>query len=94
MKLFSKYEGKTYTKLYGLSRGRGVRHGLTAGGVIGSFINQDDLSAPDAPLSQNGKSKASKSYKTRFRQFRYSNRRKCVCGKSNKYNRHSYSRRY
>ncbi len=52
-KAFSRYyraEGKAFDKLYSdFPRasviGRGVRHGLTAGGVAGSLINQ----APDSP---------------------------------------------
>ncbi len=38
-KVFAQYESKVYTGLYGAHAGRGVRHGLAAGGAIGSFIN-------------------------------------------------------
>ncbi len=76
-------ESKAFNKLYtGFPRsktiGRGVRHGLVAGSIAGSFINQ----APDTP--GNGiqtpfepKYPASSSYKARRGQsVRYRSRRK------------------
>ncbi len=53
VKLGSRYyraEGKAFNKLYrgfpqSKTIGRGVRHGLTAGSIAGSFIND----APDSP---------------------------------------------
>ncbi len=82
LKVFSKYEGKTYTKLYGISAGRGVRHGLASGGVIGSFLNQGDSLLDDGSVSQNEYgNKTSSSNKARGRFQRYSGR-----GYSNKSN--------
>ncbi len=93
-KVFAKYEGKTYTKLYGQARGRGVRHGLAGGGVIGSFIKDDNGIEPDGKVQKPNGSKTGKSNQARFRQFsNYSFKRRarvqhCNC------NRYSYSRKY
>ncbi len=71
-------ESKAFNKLYtGFPRsrliGRGVRHGLTAGSVAGTLINQ----APDTPGNEQQiftptrkpvPFKARKPYKTRYRQ--------------------------
>ncbi len=78
-------EGKAFSKLYtGFPRskviGRGVRHGLVAGGIAGSFINPADdspgngIQAPRKPALT-----ASKPYKTRGRQTgrSRSSRRRC-----------------
>ncbi len=76
-------EGKAFNKLYrgfpqSKTIGRGVRHGLVAGSVGGSFINQ----APDTPGNGiqapfESKYPASSSYKARRGQsVRYRSRRK------------------
>ena len=78
-KVFSRYESKVYTKLYGTARGRGVRHGLTAGGIAGSLINdfsgEQDSALPKKSFKRNVFT-SSKSYKARGR-FK----RNCRCRK-------------
>ncbi len=69
---YYKIEGKAFEKLYtgfpqSRTIGRGVRHGLVAGQIAGSFINQ----APDTPgngiPSSRFKSPTGQPYKTRGR---------------------------
>ncbi len=93
-KIFSKYESKVYTNLYGRAPGRGVRHGLAAGGIVGSFINNDNQLDDNGQIQKVNGPKASKPDKTRggFRpvnggkysaKYRRYNRKRCTCfGKS------------
>lgn len=69
LKTFSKYEAKTYTKLYGYPRGRGVRHGLAGGAAVGSFIGQGDSLLDDGAISQTAVNEANKSNQARNRRF-------------------------
>ncbi len=101
LKIFSKYEGKTYTKLYGVSRGRGVRHGLASGGVVGTLINQDNTELDDGKIPSNeygnkasSKNKArsgfkrnsSRNYSAKYRNYK-SNRYACSCKHNSSYYR-------
>ncbi len=95
---YYRYEGQAFNKLYrgfpqSKTIGRGVRHGLTSGSVIGSLINE----APDSPGNGNQKTIPSKSttnqpYQTR-RGFtaRSRARRDRFCYPP-RVNRYSYSR--
>ncbi len=79
---YYRIEGKAFQKLYtGFPKsgviGRGVRHGLAGGSVVGSLINQ----APETPgngvqetFKRNG-TPPRKSYKTRGRRSVRNNRR-------------------
>ncbi len=55
---YYRFEGKAFAKLYtGFPRarsiGRGVRHGLTSGSVIGTFINPaEDMTGNGVPTRQ------------------------------------------
>ncbi len=92
---YSRAEGRVFNRLYGTSRGRGVRHGLAAGGVIGSLIGSggDDSDNGSIPKKGNGP-KTGKSNQARGRYIsnsrsRYSSRQqRCKC------HRYSNSRRY
>ncbi len=87
---YYKLEGKAFNRLYtgfpqSRTIGRGVRHGLTAGSVAGSFINQ----APDTPGNSiqtpfRKQYQTRPSYKTRSRRPVQRFRR---CPKQRNYNR-------
>ncbi len=87
-RLFRRYyalEGRAFNKLYtgfpqSRTVGRGVRHGLAGGQVIGAFLTD----APDTPGNgfqafqpKNGRSASRQAYKTRFRQTGRSRTRRC-----------------
>ncbi len=76
---YGRAESRVFNRLYGTARGRGVRHGLAAGGVAGTFIKSDNGIVGDAeiPFKRNGP-KASKPYKTRSR-FKRNSRSRCNC---------------
>ncbi len=92
---YGRAEGRVFNRLYGTSRGRGVRHGSAIGGVAGALIKSDDGIRPDAeiPYKRNG-SKANQQNKTRsgFKCYSGSGRggrfHRCTC------NRYTNSRRY
>ncbi len=93
IRAFSKYESKVYTGLYGRSAGRGVRHGLAAGGVVGSLISNQDDGLNDGKISKtNVRTSSNKPNQARNRYVRNSNRCKPVQFKYRKYNRYSRSR--
>ncbi len=80
-------ESKAFSKLYrGFPQskqiGRGVRHGLVAGSIAGSFINDADDSPGNGIQKQIPKqTTARKPYKTRYRQTRRSSNRYGKCYK-------------
>ncbi len=88
---YYRVEGQAFNKLYrgfpqSRTIGRGVRHGLTGGSIIGSLINPADDS-PGNGISQIPFSKqppTSKPYKTRFRQSIRS-RNRCYRNDNNRY---------
>ncbi len=94
-------ESRVFNKIYGKTPGpsaaRGARHGLVAGGYIGSVITGTDLLAGDGTLQKDEHgNKAGSPNKARGGFKRYSSRRnytankfgnKCRCPSSRKYNR-------
>jgi len=97
LKTFSRYEGKTYTKLYGRTPGRGVRHGLALGSAAGSLIKPDNGIEPDGSISQNNGIKASKSNQARsgYKRNSGSSRRVHIqyCNSNRRSNSSKYYRR-
>ncbi len=79
-------ESKAFNKLYtgfpqSRTIGRGVRHGLTGGSVIGSVLNENgEVPVSGLPKKSRNGSKARPSYKTRNRftgRNRFRSRNKC-----------------
>ncbi len=66
---YGRAEGRVFNKLYGTTRGRGVRHGLAAGGAIGSVISNQDTALDDGTIQSGNGFKASSSNQARGRQF-------------------------
>ncbi len=95
-------ESKAFNKLYtGFPRsrlvGRGVRHGLTAGSVAGTFINKaPDTPGNDAqiPFTKRQSVTPRKPYQTRQRRTTSACARCANESKFDKGNRYSYARRY
>ncbi len=93
-------EGKAFDKLYtGFPRsrvvGRGVRHGLLAGQVAGSFINTaDDTPGNGIQTPYRKQSKARPAYKTRRRKSVYNRSRCAQRYRTRRGYRYSQSRRY
>ncbi len=90
-------ESKAFSKLYtGFPRsklvGRGVRHGLTAGSIAGTFINNNADETPGNGLSTKIPKQITsrQPYKTRRRQSTQSKRRYCF--PSETYSGKRYSR--
>ncbi len=92
LKGYSRAEGRVFTRLYGHARGRGVRHGLAAGGVIGNLINNGEEPPVNGKVPKfypsNSKNKARGGqfrYSSQGNRVRYSSnkrrRRNCTCGR-------------
>ncbi len=93
-KIFAKYEGKTYTRLYGRTPGRGVRHGLAIGGAAGTLIDEsgpvlDDGVSPQKPYGAS----SNKSNQARSRPKRSSSRKYNIRNGVCNCHRYSNSRR-
>ncbi len=90
----SKAERHMLNKVYapfgkrGVAAARGAAHGLTIGGIAGSFITDSDNPEMDAQIPfSGGQSKTGPSNKTRYRRRRNGRRySKCRC-RSNRYRR-------
>ncbi len=96
LKIYSKYESKVFTRLYGQSRGRGVRHGLAAGSAVGSLISGDNLSGDNGsvPYFNGNKTRPSSKARGGFSQYStkgyksaYSTRKGRGCPSPRKYSR-------
>ncbi len=96
---YSRAEGKVFNKLYGTTRGRGVRHGLAAGGVVGSLISTESPSDDNGSLSKEDGNASGKQNKTRSRFKRNTSSRRynkqypskrCRCARNNKYRSSHY----
>ncbi len=77
---YYKLEGKAFNKLYtgfpqSRTIGRGVRHGLTGGSIVGSLINQDGEVEQDYGIPQKRfRTPSNKRYQT-YRRFKFGSRR-------------------
>ncbi len=97
------YEAKMWKGLYGPSgrypgvsnykyAARGIQHGLAAGSVIGSLLNNDDELDGIGTIPTKFQSKTGSPYKTRSRFRRRYRSRNCKCHRSNNYSRRPRTR--
>ncbi len=96
---YGRAEDKVFTRLYGTARGRGVRHGLAAGGITGGLISQGEDVLDDGEIPYLNGNKARAKDKARGGQFRNSgkgyrasrvsyHRKRCSCYRRNNRSRY------
>ncbi len=90
---YGRAEGRVFARLYGTSRGRGVRHGLAAGGVAGSLLNQGGPNQDDATVPFKDVPSSNKSNQARGGSFRNSYRSRSNKKYSCRCHRYSNSRK-
>ena len=96
---YYRVEGQAFNKLYKdfpKGVGRGARHGLTAGSIAGTFINNEADDSPgnviQKPFSKRQQFTSRKSNQTRFRRTRRNNSRCPEYSRTNNRNRYSRNR--
>lgn len=76
---YYRFEGKAFNQLYrgfpqSKTIGRGVRHGLTGGSIVGSLINQNGEVEQEYGIPQKGFKSPSYRFKKTYSRFKYGSR--------------------